>query len=92
MIIVYSTDYCPYCTKATTLLDIAGLEYEEIDITNDPKLREEVMTMAGGRKTVPQIFFKKDLNTNANIVHIGGFDDLSKAFQSGYLAKLVKTI
>ena len=77
MIIVYSTDYCPYCTKATNLLDMDGIEYEEIDITNDPKLREEVMLMAGGRKTVPQIFLRKSPNSTDDMIHIGGFDDLS---------------
>lgn len=65
---VYTKDYCPYCVKAMNLLRQKGLEFTEIDITNDPEKMTEMMNRAKPRRTVPQIFI--------NDVAIGGCDDL----------------
>ncbi len=67
-IIIYTTNYCPYCVKAKQLLRTKGLEFEEIDLTNDDAGRMQLVEKSGGRKTVPQIF--------VNGQHIGGCDDL----------------
>lgn len=68
-IIMYKTPICPYCHRATALLRDKGVsDIHEIDISKDPSLRDEMMSKAGGRKTVPQIFIGD--------VHVGGFDDL----------------
>ena len=67
-IIIYTTNYCPYCVKAKQLLRTKGLEFEEIDLTNDDAGRMQLVEKSGGRKTVPQIF--------VNGKHIGGCDDL----------------
>ncbi len=53
---VYSTMLCPYCFMAKKLLNKKGVEFEEIDVGRRPELRQEMMTRAGGRHTVPQIF------------------------------------
>ena len=52
---VYSKDWCPYCDRAKTLLTARGLEYLEIDVTNDTE-REAQMRTRSGRRSVPQIF------------------------------------
>lgn len=52
---VYTTDYCPYCTRAKALLDKRGIAYEEIDVTDDPQKRDWLVKTTG-RRTVPQIF------------------------------------
>ncbi len=67
-IIIYTTNYCPYCVKAKQLLHNKGVTFEEIDLTNDDAGRIELVKKSGGRKTVPQIFI--------NDQHIGGCDDL----------------
>ena len=80
-IIIYTKDYCPYCKKAKTLLDIKKQKYQEIDITNDSVKQEEMLKKTGGAKTVPQIF----INGKA----IGGCDDMYALNDKGELDKLL---
>ncbi len=67
-IVVYTTATCPYCIRAKALLHARGLDFAEIAVDGDPAAREAMMLRAGGRRTVPQIFFGE--------THIGGCDDL----------------
>lgn len=67
-IVVYTTDMCPYCYRAKRLLEQKGVTYTEIDVTLDPAKRAEMAKMAGGVRTVPQIFIGGR--------HVGGSDDL----------------
>lgn len=79
---MYKTQVCPYCTKAKMLLQQKGVDnITEIDISRDDALREEMMSKAGGRRTVPQIFI--------NNTHVGGFDDLYAMNQQGKLDSLL---
>ena len=80
-VVIYTKDYCPYCTKAKQLLDIKKADYDEIDITNDASQIQEMLKKSGGRKTVPQIFI--------NNKHIGGCDDLYALNEKGELDKLL---
>jgi glutaredoxin 3 len=84
-IVLYTKDYCPYCTKAKQLLKQKGVEaaIREIDITHDEALQQEMITKSGGRKTVPQIFI--------NGTHVGGCDDLYALNSAGKLDLLLKT-
>ena len=66
---IYSTKYCPYCTRARMLLDSKGISYTEFRVDRDVKLRQE-MEMRSRRKSVPQIFVGDQ--------HIGGFDELAR--------------
>jgi glutaredoxin 3 len=66
---IYSTDNCPWCTRAKSLLRAKGLDFEEIDISSDQVLALEMIERSG-RRTVPQIFIDDR--------PIGGFDELSK--------------
>ncbi|MEI8295989.1 MAG: glutaredoxin 3 [Alphaproteobacteria bacterium] len=81
---IYTTTYCPYCVRAKLLLDKKGLTYQEIDVTNDPKLRQELVQMSGGRMTVPQIFFDER--------SIGGCVDLYELERTGELDTAVKNL
>lgn len=67
-VVVYTTNYCPYCVKVKQLLKNKGVEFQEIDLSNDDAGRIELVNISGGRKTVPQVFI--------NGQHIGGCDDL----------------
>ena len=73
---VYSTDNCPWCIRAKSLLHTKGLDYEEIDISSD-RVRALEMTERSGRRSVPQIFIDDE--------PIGGFDELSEMHRAGKL-------
>ncbi|MCI0508155.1 MAG: glutaredoxin 3 [Gammaproteobacteria bacterium] len=66
---IYSTEYCPYCTRARMLLDSKGIPYIELRVDRDINLRYE-MERRSNRTSVPQIFIGNR--------HIGGFDDLAE--------------
>jgi glutaredoxin 3 len=65
---IYTTRTCPYCRRAKALLAKKGVALEEIDVTYDGALREEMTRKAGGRTSVPQIWIGE--------LHVGGCDDL----------------
>jgi glutaredoxin 3 len=78
---MYTTQVCPYCTRAKALLKQRGVEaIEEIRVDSDPVQREHMMEITG-RRTVPQIFIGS--------THVGGFDDLHALDQSGALEPLL---
>ncbi len=79
---LYTKDYCPYCKAAKALLQSKGISFENIEISNSPELRTEMIALSG-RKTVPQIFI--------NDYHVGGFTDLNQLEQQGALEPLLKT-
>ncbi|RME64800.1 MAG: glutaredoxin 3 [Alphaproteobacteria bacterium] len=81
-IVVYASQWCPYCARAKKLLDSKGLDYEEIDVTMDARRRREMMEKAGGRRTVPQIFI--------NGTHVGGSDELAALERAGKLDTLLE--
>jgi glutaredoxin 3 len=78
---VYSTSYCPYCFRAKALLRSKGVEFEEIDVTDDAELRAKMVELSGGRWTVPEIFI------NGKI--IGGCDELYTLEYAGELDELL---
>jgi glutaredoxin 3 len=78
---LYTTMYCPYCTRARALLQRKGIAFVDIDIAQMPELRDEMIRRADGRSTVPQIFINGE--------HVGGCDDLVALDRAGRLdAKL----
>lgn len=80
-VIVYSADYCPYCTNAKALLKRNNIAFEEIRVDLNPELREEMIAKSG-RRTVPQIF----INGQA----IGGYSELYALEKEGQLNQLLK--
>ncbi|HZF17948.1 MAG TPA: glutaredoxin 3 [Steroidobacteraceae bacterium] len=79
-ILVYTTGWCPFCMRAKALLDRKGFHYRELNVEDDPVLREE-MVKRSGRRTVPQIFVGE--------THVGGFDELHALDRTGRLDPLV---
>ncbi|MBU0531027.1 glutathione S-transferase N-terminal domain-containing protein [Patescibacteria group bacterium] len=51
---VYSTPTCPYCKLAKEYLRENNIEFEDIDVTADAKIAEELMAKTG-QMAVPQI-------------------------------------
>jgi glutaredoxin 3 len=80
-VVIYTTGWCPYCTRARELLDSKGVAFEEIDVDARPEARTEMMARSG-RRTVPQIFIGE--------THVGGCDDLHELDASGRLDTLLK--
>jgi glutaredoxin 3 len=78
---LYTTTACPFCVRAKALLKHKGVPFTEIDVTDDPVLRQKMVEMAGGRRTVPEIFI------NGKI--IGGYDELRALEDEGDLDKLL---
>ena len=64
---IYSSNYCPFCTRAKQLLSSKNVAFNEINVDGNNKLRQE-MTKKSGRTSVPQIWVGKQ--------HVGGCDDL----------------
>jgi len=74
---MYTTMFCPYCSRARALLQKKGVVFVEVDIAEEPGRRAEMIQRAGGRTTVPQIFIDGE--------HIGGCDDLVALDRAGKL-------
>lgn len=80
-VIVYSTNMCPYCVRAKQLLERKGIEYKEVNLSQEaPEVRVELMQRTNHR-TVPQIFIKDQF--------IGGFDQLYALEREGKLDQLL---
>ncbi len=77
---LYTTETCPYCRSAKSLLAGKGITMQEINVQRAPGKLEE-MVKRSGRRTVPQIFIGD--------THIGGFDDLAKLDRQGGLMPLL---
>lgn len=74
---VYTTTFCPYCVRAKSLLKSKGVQFTEIDVTEDAALRQKMVEMSGGRRTVPEIFINDKI--------VGGFDELKALDDAGQL-------
>jgi glutaredoxin 3 len=81
-VVVYLTDWCPYCARARGLLESKGAQFEAINIDERPEARVE-MTARSGRRSVPQIFIGD--------THVGGCDDLYALDAAGGLDPLLKS-
>ncbi len=55
MIKIYTTTTCSDCTVTKKHLDRLGLDYEEIDISQDEAAAEYVMSVNDGRRSVPTL-------------------------------------
>lgn len=80
-LIVYTKNYCSYCHAAKGLLRSKGVDFKEIDVTDDERLQEEVRRMSG-RLTVPQIFLEGR--------PLGGFQELRQLDAEGELDRLLR--
>ena len=54
---MYSTPWCGYCHRLRTQLDSAGIEYDVVDIEQQPEAAQLVEALNGGNQTVPTIVF-----------------------------------
>ncbi len=78
---IYTTPWCPYCSRAKHLLKTKGVAFTEIDLWQETDRRAEMVGRAGGGTTVPQLF----IDGRA----IGGSDELAALEASGELDRLL---
>ncbi len=79
---IYTQPFCPYCTRAVSLLRKKGVEFQEIDAPGGSAARAEARARAGGKTSVPQIFVGDRL--------IGGCDDMMALERAGKLDAILE--
>ena len=78
---IYTSPFCGFCHAAKRLLTQKGVSFSEIDVRQQPEKRQEMMTRANGRHTVPQIF--------AGGTYVGDCNDLYALDRAGKLDKML---
>lgn len=79
---MYTTQVCPYCVRAKSLLKQRGVvQIEEVRVDMNPAERDAMIALTG-RRTVPQIFIGD--------THVGGCDELMALDQRGGLQPLLQ--
>ena len=81
-ITMYSGPSCNFCDAAKRLLSRNNLEYNEIDISTESGLIDEMIKKANGKRTIPQIFFDNH--------HVGGYVELRELEKKGELINSLK--
>ena len=79
-IVIYTRQFCGFCTAALGLLRQKGVPFEHLDATMDQDLRREMTERTGGR-TFPQLII--------NGKPIGGCNELYALEDSGELDGLL---
>jgi len=78
---IYTQIFCPYCSRAISLLRRKGVAFTEIDAPHGSAARREAIERSGGQTTVPQIFIDGR--------PIGGCDELLALDRAGHLDPLL---
>jgi glutaredoxin 3 len=78
---IYTRQFCPYCTRAVSLLKSKNVKFNEIDAGMDAAKKAEMVERSGGGRTFPQIFIGE--------THIGGCDDMMALERAGKLDSLL---
>lgn len=78
---VYTGSFCGYCLQVTSLLERRGIPYAEVNVEDEPGLREKLLARSG-RRTLPQVFVGER--------YIGGADEIRALDASGGLNQLMQ--
>ncbi|KAJ3013455.1 thioredoxin reductase [Thoreauomyces humboldtii] len=83
-VVVFSKSYCPYCTRAKSLLRSIDAPFVvfEMDELPDGTAMQAYLREKNGQSSVPNIYVSQR--------HVGGCDDLVKANSDGSLTALLK--
>ena len=79
---IYGAEWCPYCKKAEQLLKDNKIEYIKHEVPQDRHERAKFLKEKLNASSIPQIIIKEK--------NIGGYDNLSKLFESGEIHKMLK--
>ena len=78
---IYTRAFCPYCSRALSLLKKKGVEMTHIDAGMNAQKKAEMIQKSGGARTFPQIFIGEQ--------HVGGCDELHALDRAGKLDPLL---
>jgi len=78
---LYTSAYCPFCRRARDLLKQKQVSFKEVDLAQNPALREN-LSQKTGWKTVPIIFIADEF--------VGGADDLVRLENRGELDRKLR--
>ena len=78
---IYTWQYCPFCSRAKSLLNKKNIKFIEYKIDGDESAREKMSQRANGKRSLPQIF----IDNNS----IGGCDDLYSLEEDNKLDSLI---
>lgn len=78
---VYRIRSCPYCHRATDLLDRLGVAYEEISLDDHPDRAAVTSSILPGHRTVPLVVVDGK--------PIGGYQELAHLEACGELQRLL---
>ena len=79
---IYTRAFCPYCSRAVSLLKSKGADFNEIDAGMDPDKKAEMVQRANGARTFPQIFIGDR--------HVGGCDEMMALERAGKLDPMLE--
>ncbi|QEY59997.1 glutaredoxin 3 [Pseudomonas sp. C27(2019)] len=79
-VIIYSSDWCPFCIRAKSLLKKKNIAFEEIRVDGKPDVRAKMAEKAK-RTSVPQVWIGE--------LHVGGCDELFALERAGKLDALL---
>jgi glutaredoxin 3 len=80
IVTLYGNRSCAYCGAARMLLTKKGIAFNDVVVSDDPALLDE-MQQRTGRQSVPQVFVGDR--------HVGGFNELDALARSGELDELL---
>tara|TARA_B110000503_G_scaffold134315_1_gene213113 strand:- start:105 stop:362 length:258 start_codon:yes stop_codon:yes gene_type:complete len=55
-ILIYTKNYCAFCIRAKSLLEMKKIKFNEINLNEFPDKLDGMLTQSNGARTVPQIF------------------------------------
>jgi mycoredoxin len=68
---MYSTPWCGYCHRLKSQLDREGIDFEIVDIEQDPSAADVVMAVNGGNQTVPTLVYPDgSAQTNPSVAQV----------------------
>jgi glutaredoxin 3 len=76
-VVLFTTASCTYCGHARNLLSKRGVQFEEVDLSDDPELQAQ-LTEVTGLESYPQIVVDGE--------PLGGLNELRAAEKNGVMA------
>lgn len=73
MVKIYGTSDCAACKQAVAFCNSRGIEYQYIDMMEEPQMMDALVAYIGAFRTVPQILVDEE--------HVGGLDGFLKHMQ-----------
>lgn len=67
-VVVYTTEFCAFCERAKTLLEVRGIEYAEVFLSRSQEGRDRLAEIAPHGFTFPQVVIDGTV--------IGGYEEL----------------